>query len=244
MARAVSRRLAVCALVGATLFVRTACAQTLEANVTVRPKDRPSATMTEADQRAVAAAMDEGRAALKRGDLRGAIALFTKVLNRSENAYSPEARELLGLARQRSGQFAEARAAYEDYLRRYPGGAESERVRQRLAGLATATGDPAAPLRMPGRAPNGALPIGRFTSTHETTWALVGNVSTFYIRDDSFRTARDPSAAPDPTADPDAHAVHQNEILSTVDLMATWNNDETKGRIRFSAGEEHRFNSN
>jgi hypothetical protein len=30
-------------------------------------------------------------------------------------------------------------------------------------------------------------------------------------------------------------------MLSTLDLMGTWNDDKTKGRVRFSGGEEHRF---
>ena len=68
-------------------------------------------------------------------------------------------------------------------------------------------------------------------------------MSSFYIRDDSFRTARDTSVAPNPNADIDDSAVHQNEMLSSLDLMGTWNNDLTKGRIRFSGGEEHRFQS-
>ena len=40
---------------------------------------------------------------------------------------------------------------------------------------------------------------------------------------------------------PDAHRVHQNEILSSLDATAAWNNDQTKGRIRFSGSEEHMF---
>jgi hypothetical protein len=148
----------------------------------------------------------------------------------------------LGLARQKSGQLAEARAEYEEYLRRYPSGELSERVRQRLAGIVTASGETSEPLPMP----VGAVatpPIGQFARTKETTWTLVGSASQFYIRDDSFRTVRDPSVAPDPTADPDAHRVHQNQLLSSVDAAATWNNDQTKGKIRFSGSEEHGFNS-
>ncbi|HET7888866.1 MAG TPA: hypothetical protein VFL62_21790, partial [Bradyrhizobium sp.] len=40
---------------------------------------------------------------------------------------------------------------------------------------------------------------------------------------------------------PDSHRVHQNEILSSLDATATWNNDQTKGKIRFSGSEEHMF---
>jgi hypothetical protein len=209
----------------------------------IRPKDRSVGTISDSDLRAVAASMDEGRAALKRNNLGGAIQIFTKVLTYPENQYRAEAQELLGLARQRGRQLNEARAEYEDFLRRYPSGEQTERVRQRLAGLVTAIGEPSAPLHAPSGLPVETPPIGKFARTRETNWTLVGSASTFYIRDDSFRTVRDPSVAPDPNADPDAHAVHQNETLSTLDLAAAWNNDQTKGRIRFSGAEEHRFHA-
>jgi hypothetical protein len=199
------------------------------------PKGGPAGTISNADLRAVAAAMDEGRTALKHDNLGSAIQLFVKVLKYPENQYSAEAQEFLGLAYQKGGKLLEARAAYEDYLRRYPSGEQSDRVRQRLAGIVTANGEPGMPLK--------ALPVDKFTPSRATTWSLVGSASTFYIRDDSFRTARDSSAAPNPNANIDDSAVHQNETLTTLDLMGTWNNDQTKGRVRFSGGEEHRFSA-
>ena len=206
-----------------------------------RPKDRPVGRISDQDLRAVAGWMDEARAALHKSNLGAAIQLLTKILKYPENQYSAEAQELLGVARQKSGQLAEARAEYEDYLRRYPTGEQSERVRQRLAGIETASGEPNAPLHMPNGQPAGTLPAGKFTPSHETTWTLVGSASAFYIRDDSFNSVRDPSVAPDPNADPDSHRVHQNEILSSLDATAAWNNDQTRGRIRFSGTEEHLF---
>lgn len=212
-----------------------------EPGATIRAKNESAGTPSGSDLRAIAAWMDEGRTALKHNNLGSAIQLFAKVLKYPENQYSAEAQELLGLAHQKAGQLNQARAEYEDYLRRYPSGEQSERIRQRLAGIVTASGEPSVLLKAPKGQPGGMLPIGRFSQSRETTWTLVGSASTFYIRDDSFRTVRDPSVAPDPNANPDDHAVHQNEMLTTLDLMGTWNNDETKGRIRFSGGEEHRF---
>ncbi|HYW70655.1 MAG TPA: hypothetical protein VE961_06460, partial [Pyrinomonadaceae bacterium] len=149
-----------------------------------------------------------------------------------------------GVAHQRSGQLAQARTIYEDYLRHYSNGEGSERVKQRLAGIVTAHDAASAPLRVPSMAPVGALPIGRFAPTHETTWNIVGGVSSFYIHDDANTTARDTSLAPNPAASVDDHSVHQNEILTTIDLLGTWNNDKTSGKIRFNGGEEHRFSTN
>jgi len=206
----------------------------------IRPGTRPGA-ISESELRAVAGWMDEGRAALRHNNPGGAIPIFAKILKYPENQYSAEAQELLGLAHQKSGHPREARAAYEDYLRRYPSGEQSERVRQRLAGIVTANDEVSTVLRTPGALPAGAPPAGRFAPSNETVWTLVGSASSFYIRDDSFRAVRDASVAPVPTADPDDHRVHQNEMLSNLDMTATWNNDQTKGKIRFSGSEEHRF---
>jgi hypothetical protein len=209
-----------------------------------RPKDRPVGKISDSDLRAVAAWTDEARAALRKNNPGVAIQLLTKVLKYPENQYSAEAQELLGLARQKNGQSAEARAEYEDYLRRYPTGEQSDRVRQRLAGIETANSEPNAPLNKPNTQAPGMLPTGRFAPSGETTWTLVGSASAFYIRDDSFTSVRDPSAAPDPSADPDSHRVHQNEMLTSLDMTAAWNNDQTKGRIRFSGSEEYQFDPN
>jgi hypothetical protein len=200
------------------------------------PGNRPPGRISPQDLRSVAAWMDEGRAALHKNNPRGAIQLFSRILGYPENQYSAEAQEFLALAYQKNGQTAEARAQYEDYLRRYPIGEASDRVRQRLTAIAP-NGEASGPLRTP----PAMLPAGKFTRSGETTWTLVGSASAFYIRNDSFTAARDPTLAPNPNVDPDTHRVHQNEILSSLDATATWNNDQTKGKIRFSGSEEHMF---
>ena len=65
-----------------------------------------------------------------------------------EHKYSREALELLGLARQRKGQTAHAIDTYKKYLTLYPNTDGSDRVRQRLAGLLTATKAPRKNIRM------------------------------------------------------------------------------------------------
>jgi tetratricopeptide (TPR) repeat protein len=205
-----------------------------------RPGDNAKGKLSETDLRSAAAAMDEARAALKTGNFNGAIQLLTKVVKLPENEYSAEAHELLGLARQRSGQVAAARAEYESYLSRYPNREGSERVRQRLDAIITASGAPSDKLRT---APSqlGFKRANGFGQSGETTWTFSGSVSEFYIRDDSFRTAVDPSVAPDPNADADAHQVHQNESLTSLDAIAAWANDQARGKLRFSGTEEHHF---
>jgi tetratricopeptide (TPR) repeat protein len=201
------------------------------------------ARISEADLRSAAAAMDEARAALKVSNFRGAIQLLTKVIKLPENEYSAEAHELLGLARQRSGQTAAARAEYESYLAHYPNGEGSERVRQRLDAIITASGEPSEKLRPVTTQLSYKRANGAFGPTGETDWTFSGSASAFYIRDDSFRIGMDPSVAPDPNADADSHQVHQNEVLSSLDLVAAWVNDQAKGKIRFSGTDEQHFDS-
>jgi tetratricopeptide (TPR) repeat protein len=76
--------------------------------------------------------MAEARAAMSARDYPKAIGLLTKLQRQPEFPDRSKAQELLGLARERSGQLAHAKAEYEEYLRRYPQGEAAERVAFRL----------------------------------------------------------------------------------------------------------------
>ncbi len=204
-----------------------------------RAKDRGAGTISEADRRAAAATMDEARAASRKGNHAAAIPLLAKVLKYPENEYSAEAQELLAVARQKSGQVDEARAEYEDYLRRYPSGEGYDRVKQRLAGIVTSTGEATPKLRES----RTQSQQGGIAGLGGTAWSMSGSASQFYIRNDSFRVIRDPSLPPEVNPDPDAHRVHQNSVLSSFDFIAAWSNSQMKSKIRFSGTEEHSFNS-
>ena len=65
-----------------------------------------------------------------------------------EHKYSQESLELLGLARQRKGQSSHAVDAYEKYLKLYPQSDGVTRVKQRLAGILTATSAPRKKIKM------------------------------------------------------------------------------------------------
>lgn len=195
---------------------------------------RGKGTATPAQQRDAAALMDEGRSALKKGNYSSAIGKFAKILKMPETDRSADAQEMLGLARQRNGQAGEARAAFEDYLVRYPSGEGADRVRQRLDALITSTGEGQPALKTLRRDSGEGREIPQ-------TWTLSGSASQFYIRDDSFRTLRDPSLPPNINEDLDAHDTHQNELLSSLDAIATWTTPGFKGKLRFSGTEEHKF---
>ncbi|MFQ5472680.1 MAG: tol-pal system YbgF family protein, partial [Dehalococcoidia bacterium] len=80
----------------------------------------------------------EGRRAMTAGEYDRAVHIFTKVASRSDDTDAEVAQELLGLARERLGQLAHAKAEYETYLERHPDGTGADRVRQRLDALVTA----------------------------------------------------------------------------------------------------------
>jgi len=94
-----------------------------------------------------AALMERGMNSMATGDYDMAVQIFTKVLSIPAPELHPEALEYLGLARERNGQTAHARAEYQKYLERYPDGEGAARVAQRLQALTTITGDIPEPLQ-------------------------------------------------------------------------------------------------
>jgi tetratricopeptide (TPR) repeat protein len=97
--------------------------------------DRPvDPAMTPAARDAL---QSEARTAFTRRNHAQAIELFTKLLRQPEFPQRAADQELLGLARERSSQLAQAKAEYEEYLRRYPDGAAAGRIRSRLRILAS-----------------------------------------------------------------------------------------------------------
>jgi len=95
------------------------------------------------------------RAAFAARDNARAIPLLTKALRQPEFPQRAELQEMLGLARERSSQLSQAKAEYQEYLRRYPGGPAATRIRNRLRVLSS-TGQSATNL---GLAPDGQ-PLG------------------------------------------------------------------------------------
>jgi Tetratricopeptide repeat len=210
------------------------------APVVVRPL--PGGTATEVQTRQAGAWMDEARAAMKKGDHSGAIRLLNNILALPSTEYTADAQELLGVAHQKNGQLADARAQFEAYLKRTPDGEGADRVRQRLAGIVTAEGGSSEKRRLSRDQTGRETDPGR-PAISGSTWSMSGSLSEFYFRDDSYRTVRDPSLPPDINADKDAHRVHQNMLLSSFDLIAAWSNSSTKSKFRFSGTEEHSLNA-
>lgn len=125
------------------------------------------------------AMMQAGRDAMTTGEYSNAVQLFTAVLESPFNEYTQEAQELLGLARERNGQLAHAKAEYEKYLRHYPEGPDADRVRQRLAGVLTAR-----PSEREQAAAAGASET-KPEPKRPAVWNWFGSLSQQYLRDET-----------------------------------------------------------
>ena len=202
-------------------------------------KKRPYGKISPEDLKIVEASMDEARAAMQSEKFDESIRLLRKVLQFPETKYSAEAQELIGVALQKAGRLADARSAYEVYLRKYSSGEGAERVRQRLAGILTATGGAHEPLITETKIRSAKEQKHKFASDDELHWTQAGSISSYFILDDSSTTLKDISTAPNPNADPDAHRVHQNMLLSNYDLFGMFENNSTKSKYKFAVTEEH-----
>jgi hypothetical protein len=194
---------------------------------------------------AAGALIAEARSALVQGKLELAIARLKKAVELPENRRTPEARELLGVAYQKDRQLAAAKSVYEDYVRRYPNGEGSEGVRQRLQAMETADAPSVRTLRVPSIGPtaiDGTVqsPGSAQTAGGQSYWSISGSLSTFFISDDTRSVMRDPTLALNLNSTKDDHQVHQNTLLTSIDLGAVWGNADVKNKFRFSATEEHR----
>jgi len=161
--------------------------------------------------------MEDAHKAMTAGDYRRAVQLYTKVLRYPDHTYSQDALEFLGLARDRNGQLAHAKAEYARYLELYPEGEGAERVRQRLQGLATAREQPREKLRK------------AKTRKEDAEWLVFGGWSQFYRRDWS---RIDPA---------DETTVDQSSLDSNLDITARRVSARHDVRARLTGGYLHNF---
>ena len=79
--------------------------------------------------------MKQGKTALTRGEVVNAILIFSQLLAKPPHEFSQEAREFLGLARERNRQLELAKKEYETYLKMYGKTPRAKTVQQRLRSL-------------------------------------------------------------------------------------------------------------
>ncbi|MCC6926820.1 SPOR domain-containing protein [Novosphingobium sp.] len=184
---------------------------------------------SEADAAETARLIGEAEGAIKDNNSDRAIQLLTNAAQKPENANTARAIELLGLAREKKGQNAHARAQYEEYLRRYPSGEGTDRVRQRLAAL-DGSGSGGGPLRQAsGIAAGGA---GKWK------WGLRGSVSQFYFRDQGRTSTLTTSSTLGDEVD---NSVNVNQLLTTGDVTISGGNDRRMFQIRAAGSYTKNF---
>lgn len=105
-------------------------------------------TLSSREDKKLKALMEKARNQMLEKDYRGAVRTYTKVTQYGNTRYQRSAQEFLGLARERNGQLAHAKAEYKIYLDKFPGDEDARRVEQRLAALQSAF---LKPLKGPGK---------------------------------------------------------------------------------------------
>jgi tetratricopeptide (TPR) repeat protein len=168
----------------------------------------------------------DARAALSAKDYPKAVALLTQLQRQPEFPDRARAQELLGLARERAGQLAQAKAEYVEYLRRYPKGEAAERVAYRLRLLQAAEAKARTGIETPGETRG---------------WELSGGLAQLARYDDT-RISTPQSPIPNPP--PGTTTTTQDSALFTdVDFFARRRGDTLDWIGRLSAGYDKVFAS-
>jgi tetratricopeptide (TPR) repeat protein len=165
------------------------------------------------------ALMEEGRAAIAREDYAAAIRAFAQVAAQPQNALSRDAQEFLALAYERRGDTARARLEYENYLKRYPEGEDSVRVRQRLANLRPAPRSE--PLRSPVQTAGGGRSI------------VFGSLSQFYYHGASTIDTQQQGVVANTLDRTTLSLTDQSALISNLDLSARFLDETHDNRIVF-----------
>ena len=113
--------------------------------------------------------MEQGRNAMIDAKYKKAIQYYKKAYQLAKGEEKKSALEYLGLARERNSQIAHAKAAYRKYLKDYPTGESSERVKQRLETILTARLKPK----------KKRVPTEK-RKKRETEWEVFGTLFQFY----------------------------------------------------------------
>jgi len=175
--------------------------------------DKTGATTAENNKLAYTL-MLAGRDALSAKDYAAATNAFNKLLLLPPNQYSQDAQEWVGVARERDGQIAKAKAEYELYLKLYTSEPGVSRVKQRLAGL---------------DAPVARTRMGSASRKIKPRSFVQGGVSShYYFGQSNLDTTYQFNNASQTTS----YAFKdQSSLISNVDAIARYVNDEYDNRI-------------
>jgi hypothetical protein len=192
---------------------------TTDPNAAVAEPPLPSVELAGADPALAPAEthtlLEEARKQMQARDYAQCVQILTKLQRQPEFPERAQVQEMLGLARERLGEAAQAIAEYEEYLRRYPSGAAAQRVRARLRILREADATPRA------GGLSGAAPA-------DEGWKISGGVSQLFRRDSFGTNLNGPLYA----------TVVENAIFTDGDFFAHRDGDRFAMTLRTNAGYE------
>lgn len=165
-----------------------------------------------------ASLLTQARKSMRARDYPGAVQVLTKLQRQPEFPERAEVQELLGLARERSGEVAQAKAEYEEYLHRYPQGPAADRIRARLRILRAASAA--------GR--GGGLDLNQQA---DHGWKVSGGAAQLYRRDSYGTDFNGPLVSP----------VVQNAVFTDADLFVHRDGERFTTGFRTSFGYTKAF---
>lgn len=162
----------------------------------------------------------QGAAALDRADYQDAIAAWDALLALPVNSLTRLTQEKIGLARLESGDRVRARAEFEVFLKTYPEGEDSTRVRQYLANLPVAEAQPEA------------------RKSGEPQSSVSGSVSTFYYGGQSQSRSQDfvespLGGLPVLQSQNELSSTDQRQLQSNIDLNWRYRDADVDRRLVF-----------
>ena len=152
----------------------------------------------------------KAKKSLTAGKYKLAIQLYTAILETRGQDKNHIAIEYLGLARERNGQLAHAKAEYQRFLALYPTGSDAERVKQRLIGLITMARSDTPTLRKK---------KSRYANPE---WTIYGGISQFYYRDER-------------TTETESGVIDLSQLVSTLDITSRKRSETKDERIQMTA---------
>jgi tetratricopeptide (TPR) repeat protein len=170
-----------------------------------------------AENELLAKLMEEARQAMSKEEYSTAIQLYTKVLGKDQTVFAKQALEYLGVAREKKKQLAHAKNIYEQYLKRYPKGEDTDRVRQRLLAMISASDIPKEKLRDVAQ-----------TKTKKTKWQIFGGISQNYNNNVTV-------------SDTSGRNITQDELRSDLDVSAQLRAHDYDIKARFTGGYTNKF---
>lgn len=167
-----------------------------------------------------AALLAAAQVAIDRGDHAAALSPLNQLLALPPNASSRRAQELVGIARLKAGDPSRARGEFELFLKLYPTGADSDRVRQQLAAL------PKVAKARPARPP--MAPVA--------TWS--GSLSAYYYGGQSKTRTQEfldspISGLPQLQSDNTISGTDQSQVQTSADLNWRYRDADTDMRFVF-----------